>query len=166
MKLEDFKTSFLNVCGAICHFADTTSLSPVLRLHYFFGNDSIVAFIDNWGIEGLLCADDGRNSYDLNKEENEILQHKFYLRRDIKYFKTVLRYEKIKCIDYALEHVRNRDTLVLFTHEWAYIPLTLRQSVGRLVSAGALPSNWFAKYKMERSVRWLHKHGYKFSFLE
>lgn len=167
IKLEDFKTSFMKVYNAIYHFADTASLCHVLRLHYFYGNDSIITFINNWGgVKGLLCADDERDSYNLNKEENEILQRKFYLERRIKYFKTDLRYENISWIKKTLEQMCNRDTLVLFTHEWAYMPLTLRQGVAHLVHNRTFPPNWFAKDKLERSVIWLHEHGYKFSFLE
>lgn len=51
MKFKDFKASFQHVCQAVCRFADSISLSPVLRLHYFFGNDSIVIFINKWGGE-------------------------------------------------------------------------------------------------------------------
>ena len=166
MSFRDFQASFENVYRAICHFADTASLSPVLRLHYFWGNDSVVSLLRDYGIKGLLCADDERDSYNLSKEENKVLQQKFYLEKDLKYFKTDLRYEKMRYMDEALERIRNRDTLVLFTHEWAYLPLTLRQEIACMVRTYSLPPNWFAESKLEKSIKWLKNHGYEFSFLE
>lgn len=165
MKFKDFKASFQHVCQAICRFADSISLSPVLRLHYFFGNDSVVTFINKLGVNSLLCADDERDNYDLSGEENRLLQHKFYLERGLKYFKTDLRYEKMGYTNDELELLCQRDTLVLFTHEWAYLPLTLRQSLGYLVRTRTVPPNWFAGYKLKKSIIWLRKHGYVFSFL-
>lgn len=167
IKFADFQVSFCNVYGAICRFADSTSLSPVLRLHYYYGNDSIITFINNCReIQGLLCADDDRDSYDLNKNENHLLQQRFYLEKGLKYFKTDLRYEKAGCVRHRLTHLRNRDTLVLFTHEWAYIPLTLRQTLGYLVHQRTFPPNWFTGYKLRKSIKWLKDCGYEFSFLE
>lgn len=95
-----------------------------------------------------------------------MLQYKFYLERGLKYFKTDLRYEKMGYTNDDLELLCQRDTLVLFTHEWAYLPLTLRQSLGYLVRTRTVPPNWFAGYKLRRSIKWLKGHGYEFSFLE
>lgn len=166
IKYKDFSDSFSNVCRAICRFADTTSLCPILRLHYYYGNDSIITFISNLGVKGLLCADDERDSYDLDESENHLVQQKFYLEKELKYFKTNLRYEKIACVGHTLSHLRNRDTLVLFTHEWAYMPLTLRQTIGHLVRQLTFPPNWFARYKLRKSIECLRDYGYEFSFLE
>lgn len=167
MKFKDFQISFYNVCRAIGCFADSASLTPVLRLHYYYGNDSIITFINcSGGVKGLLCADDKRDSYDLNKNENRLLHKKFYLKKGLKYFKTDLRYEKTRCVRHSLAQLRDRGTLVLFTHEWAYVPLTLRQTMGHLIRKHTLPPNWFATYKLRKSIEWLQNRGYEFSFLE
>lgn len=150
ISLDDFKMSFFNVQNAISKFADSSSLSHVLRLHYFYGNDSIVSFLDSCNIKGLLCADDDRCSYDLTKLENEFMQKNFYVRRDVEYFKTNIRLENSLFLYYDLERLRNKDTLVIFTHEWAYDTRLHR----------------FNYYKLCLNLEWLKKNGYKFTFLE
>ena len=166
INIEDFQSSFKNTQRAICYFADSSSLTSVLRLHYFYGNRKNIHLLTIGGVKGLLCADDERDSYDLNEQENNILKQKFYFKKNIKYFKTDFRYENTWRIDYALSHLRNRDTLVLFTHEWAYRPLTVRQSAGYLIHHRCLPPNWFVKYSLEKSIKWLREHDYEFVFLE
>lgn len=166
MSLSDFKTSFFNVQKAITHFADSNSLSPVLRLHYYSANDSMVNFMYQTGIvKGLLGADDNRVSYDLSLKENELFGRNFYLRKDMKYFKTNLRLENVWLINYSLSCLQNRDTLVIFTHEWAYLPQTSRQWISRTIHSLSISVNWRNRSKLRRSIKWLKDHEYQFVFL-
>lgn len=167
IRLKDFANSYRSVNESIMRWGDTSCLSPVIRLHYFYGADSLVEFINRSGrVNGLLCADDERNSYDLSSSENEILrQNRFYEKGGMKYFKTDLRYENCGFIYPTLARLQNRDTLVVFTHEWAWRPQSLRQWGSGLLR-GQLAMNWWNRYKLRASVKWFHEHGYKFGFLE
>lgn len=49
IRLKDFAESYRNVNEAIIRWGDTSCLSPVIRLHYFYGADSILRIIDKWG---------------------------------------------------------------------------------------------------------------------
>lgn len=110
MSLSDFKASFLNVQDAITNFSDSICLSPVLRLHYYYANDSMVNFMYQTGlVKGLLGADDNRVSYNLILKENELFGHHSYIQKDMKYFKTNLRLENVWSIDYSLSYLQNRD---------------------------------------------------------
>jgi hypothetical protein len=119
------------------------------------------------GVIGLLCADDGRDSYDLDSMENERLRRDAFLRKDgVNYFKTDMRYEKIRFLDPTLSLFLHQDTLVFFTHEWALLPP--KTFKGRLfqVITGKFLIRLRTRSHMERSIEWLKTHGYDFSFLE
>lgn len=166
IRLKEFAESYHAVNEAITTWGGSC-LCPVIRLHYFYGADSLVGIINESGrVNGLLCADDERNSYDLSSSENEILrQNRFYEKGGMRYFKTDLRYENSCFIYPTLVRLQNRDTLVAFTHEWAWRPQSLREWCGNLLR-GRLNMNWWNRYKLRASVKWFHEHGYKFGFLE
>lgn len=165
--LRKFDLSFSSVLKAICEFADSSSISPIIRLHYYYATDSMVSIMERTGkVKGLLCADDERNSYNLSQQENYWLQKHFFVGKSLKYFKTNLRYENVWCMDYSLALLQNRDTLVFFTHEWAYLPQTPRQWLSRRIGERDLSFNWRTRCKLRKSIKWLKEHKYKFEFLE
>ena len=49
IRLKDFADSYCNVNEAIMKWGDTSSLSPIIRLHYFYGSDSILMIINKLG---------------------------------------------------------------------------------------------------------------------
>ena len=71
-----------------------------------------------------------------------------FYRDSIHYVKTDLRIEHMKYFPLELFNVQDKDTLTLFTHEWAL--------VGK--------RNVFNRVKFEHSLKWLKNHDYKFSF--
>jgi hypothetical protein len=159
-------TSFQHTQNAIYSFADSTNVSSIIRLHYFKGD--IKNLNSGEGrIKGVLCADDERISYNLNITENSLVQKYNFLYKDsIKYFKTNLRYEKVWLINYALSSLQDRDTLILFTHEWAFTPVTMKQCFARFIRTGRISTNWMTRYNLRESIKWLKENEYKFSFLE
>lgn len=163
----DFLSSFCRVRSAIEEFADSSSVSSVLRLDYYYATDSMVTEMNRTGyVTGLLCADDERVSYNLTPQENKLLQQCFFIQKDVKYFKTDVRYENVWSVDYSLALLQNRDTLVLFTHEWAYLPQTPLQWMSRHLITPSLQANWRTRQKVRESIKWLQEHKYKFDFLE
>lgn len=49
IRLKDFADSYQNVNEAIMKWGDTSCLCPVIRLHYFYGADSILMIVNKWG---------------------------------------------------------------------------------------------------------------------
>ena len=41
--------SYRRFNNALSIIADTSVIAKSLRLHYFFGTDSLITFINNWG---------------------------------------------------------------------------------------------------------------------
>lgn len=163
----EFSRSFCHVLDRIGEFADTSCISSVLRLDYYYATDHMIEVMKRTHrVSGLLCADDERVSYNLTPEENNRLQQQFFLEKGLKYFKTNLRYEDVWSIDYSLALLQNRDTLILFTHEWAYTPQTPLQWISRKLAKPALQANWRTRQKVRESIKWLKKHNYRFDFLE
>lgn len=71
MRKEEFYSAYNNVNKAIDNFAEQYSLAHVLRLHYFYCNLYMLNKVKESNF-GLLGADSKtRDSYDLNKKENE-----------------------------------------------------------------------------------------------
>jgi hypothetical protein len=99
--------------------------------------------------------------------ENERLQRDACLRKDgVNYFKTDMRYEKVRFVDQTLSSFLYQDTLVFFTHEWSLLPPeTLKGRLSQVIT-GKFLIRLRTRSHMERSMEWLRTHGYDFSFLE
>lgn len=110
-----------------CHaqverFASPKSLSNTIRLHNFYANDSIVAAIQKRGIGTLLAADDDRLSYNLDTVQNKtLLRDGRLLHNCMQYLQTDIRLESSRFPAWdAFTTLREKDTLVVFTHEPIY----------------------------------------------
>lgn len=130
-------------------------IDTVVRLQNFSGNEeSVQAMIDtNYGIQGVLGADDKRRSYYLNDENNSYLYlYDYYDNNNIDFFRTDLRMELIDNIDETLEDFytntefeEKNEILIAFTHEW------------KLGEDGI-------KEKLEKTCEFAVKNGYDFDF--
>ena len=56
----------------------------------------------------------------------------------------------MKSFPFELLGLQDKDTIILFTHEWAL--------------EGT--KNYFNRVKLKQSIKWLNKNNYKFSFLK
>lgn len=144
---KEFAYKFTKVERAIRRMAGDSSLSHVLRLHYWYASDDIVEILKSEGVIGLLCNDGHEGSYNLTSEQID----KINKSRDgilelngITYYKTDIRLEKIENITEYLEEHRRDHMMVIFTHAWCY------------------EEN---KEKMEEAVLWLLHHEYEFTDL-
>lgn len=142
ISVENFKQGFDGVNDAIARFADSTLIAHTLRLHYFWGPDSLLRNLKN--VRCLLCADDTlRRSYNLSSLEKKQMYKNHLLKKNgISYRPTDFRMENHVFLKRALRQIQDRDTLVIFTHEWC------------------LDYN-----KFRTVVKWLRANGYEFDRL-
>jgi len=161
--------SFIAVNRAINHFASESAIAHTLRLHYFYGNDSILTFINNMGgVNSLLGADQpNRKSYNLTITESDSLYRYHYVRTNtIQYFSTDIRLERYWNILLRLNQLRNRDTLVIFTHEWALSEQSLKELSSKIIREHTIQPNCLTRLNMDATIKWLHENGYQHTFLE
>lgn len=134
----------------------SNSIDNVIRLQSFQGSYDAVSTLvslDEEPVVGLLTADDSRNSYYLNKEENEYIYCHDKLYKDGCYFiSTDLRMEYVgdvkgKIKELSTETWNNQiGDLVVFSHEW-----TLNLEV---------------KEKIEKMCKYAVDNKYRFVFFE
>lgn len=104
------------------------SIDKVIRLQNYRGNEEALKKIknSNYGIRGVLGADDTRRSYYLNDSDTSYLYLYDYFKdaNNIRYFKTDIRIEKISSVQKALDEIEmdnanhTNQILTIFTHEW------------------------------------------------
>lgn len=164
--LNCFKESLTQVDSAVMRFAGENSTTRTLRLHYFYLPDSLlIAF--RGGVNLLSADTKGRKSYNLSDKETELLWDNRFLQKDsIKYFSTDIRIEAHPIIAYELKKHQNRDTLVIFTHEWQLGPQNIKEVAAALIYDREIRSKKLNEYNLEYTCKWLHDNGYTFSFLE
>lgn len=144
INLNEFSTSFKNVKSAIINFSSRENLSEVLRLHYFSGEEKHIDYLYKSGVKILLCSDDKRMNYDLNKNENlEVQKKREIIKNKIKYCKTDIRLDNIKWlnINKKLDEFINNNEVIIFVHEWAL---------------------YKKYYTLNKSLKWLNKNKYFF----
>ena len=120
---KDFEEEYSKTESAIIRFAGEKSVAKVLRLHYWYATDEMVACLQEAGVTGLLCSDSGVPSYNLTEEQAE----KLYSSRDgvletdgMTYYATDIRLEDTKDITVALEERKKDRFIVIFTHAWCF----------------------------------------------
>lgn len=145
---EEFREEYAKIDSAIRRFAGGESVAHVLRLHYWYATEEMVAYLKEQGITGLLCSDRGEPSYDLTEKQVK----KLYRSRDgrleekgMTYYVTDIRLEDVRDIEAALEEHRKDRIIVIFTHAWCFA------------------ENYD---KLEAAIQWLVQEGYEFSSLE
>lgn len=165
ISVENFRSAYRAANSSISRFADTAMVAETLRIHYYYGPDSLIDTLQ--GVRVLLCADTpGRQSYNLNHHEMQYVGSGKQLVKDsIRYIRTDLRSENHFNITRTLRSMQNRDTLVVFTHEWAMQPQSVKSMLLTMWQSNELHSNYLNKRNFECVVKWLHNNGYRFSFL-
>lgn len=115
-----------------------------------------------------MCADsEARLSYNLSYTESDSLwKHKYLSKGGRKYFSTDIRLEHYPVILYKLKQLQNRDTLVIFTHEWAIGNQTIIDFGSRLLHDRRIQINSLNRKNLEIAIKWLYDNDYKFTFLE
>lgn len=113
---------------------------------------SMIAILKKYKVYHLLGADDeGRISYNLNRLQSDSLYaRRAYIYDSIYYHKTDIRIERMECFPLELLNYQNKDTITLFSHEWAMNG----------------HRNILNRIKLRQSIKWLAKNNYKFTFLE
>lgn len=100
-------------------------IDRLIRLHGFTGNRNSIMAMKNteYGIEGLLCSDDKRLNYYLDKKQNKlVLRYSNYYDNDmgLYFFKTNIRIEKCNIIKWKIRKkcsLLKRKEFFIFTHE-------------------------------------------------
>lgn len=159
-KLEGQKalSDYNLVISSLLKVVGGKSIDRVPRLHMFKGNESAIEFLisANYGITGLLSADDDRITYYFDQEEsNELRKQDYYIDtlKHITIYPTDLRMERIDDIQETLQGISNKDwnnrrnILVCFTHEW-------------LLSKSKIKNN------IKECLDFAIQNNYKFGFLE
>lgn len=96
------------------------NITDMIRLHYFSGNREVVSGLTECGIKVFLCADDERISYGLTADDdNEIRKNGYYVDEEMKcsFVSTDIRIENIDSVKCTAELHKDREFVVVFTHE-------------------------------------------------
>ena len=164
--VEDFKNSFDNVNSAIAQFADSSMIASTLRLHYYFGPDSLLNALT--GVKTLLCWDTGpAQSYNLSPAETLTVNNGKEIRKNnIAYRRTDRRTDDNIYIVNDLTELKEAgaDTLVIFAHQRKILP----DFRGKTGIAKLKMQAWqhINRSAFQETIKWLNENGYEFSFLE
>ena len=173
--VNEFKNAYDEVNTAIGNFADSSMIAHTVRLSHFYSPDSILSQLR--GVCTLLCADSpSRSSYDLNPRQIENLySHGLVCNSNRSYLVSDLRteHQSLPLIISKLNRLTYRDTLVIFTHQWAISPQSgisfikkqLKQAVRKSYTVGMQP-NSLNRLNLEVVIKLLKIHNYHFSFLD
>ena len=143
VKYLDFVTAFSHFKNEVERFASVNNNANILRLDYYYATPGEVDFLRNNGVSTLLSADDDRRSYYLPFIKNSQLISKNSIQYGgLKYLRTNIRIENIDFPYLNILRNRERDTLVVFTHEWKLDKIN--------------------KYKLSRTIKILKDLNYKF----
>lgn len=144
----DFAAEYSRTESAVMRFASEKSVAKVLRLHYWYATEEMVAYLKEAGVTGLLCRDSDEMSYNLTEEQVK----KLYSSRDgvlkadgMTYYVTDIRLENTEDIKKALEEREKDRIIVIFTHAWCF------------------EKNYS---KLEEASAWLSQKEYQFSYLD
>lgn len=164
--VEDFKNSFDNVNSAIAQFADSSMIASTLRLHYYFGPDSLLNALT--GVKTLLCRDtDPAQSYNLSPAETLTVNNGKEIRKNnIAYRRTDRRTDDNIYIVNDLTELKEAgaDTLVIFAHQRKILPDFRRKTgIAKLKMQAWQHINRSA---FQETIKWLNENGYEFSFFE
>jgi hypothetical protein len=143
------------VISSLISIVGEQSIDRIIRIHLYHGNKEVIQALKNadYGITGLLGADDDRRQYYFDDIERTAVRHNDYVRDSIMYltvFSTDLRMEKIGNIDDKLDSVNasqlvsGTNILVCFTHEWALNKRRIKENIERCCQYAVL-----SKYKFE-----------------
>lgn len=115
---EETQMDFRNTIGELVRIAGRTSLSNIVRLHYFHGNADVVRALEEQGVDLLLTADDDRGSYDLRFDEENVARRDIFRRNGcrIGYTATDIRLENYSIDELGSYRPKGKMTVV-FTHE-------------------------------------------------
>lgn len=157
--------SFRKFNSAMSRIAGDSTIATTIRLHYFFGGDSIITFINKLGgVNTILCADDQRLSYNLTPSQDKQLRSNGLLRKDgITYLPTNLRIENYKHPRAIARHLSKKDTAIVFTHEWMIENQRTKDIIYQAAKNQRFVPNYIQRYKFDRTVEWLHDNNYIFS---
>lgn len=140
---RQFVESYKHVNDELSRFASDSVRASILRLDYYYATIGEVEYLVDHGVKALLSADDDRRSYFLPFDKNMwLLQKNSINYGGLKYLRTNIRIENIDFPYLNLLRYRERDTLVVFTHEWKLDRIN--------------------KYKLERTISILKDQNYKF----
>ena len=112
------------VINELTRIVGKNSIEHVIRIEKFICSKENVQAIYglNNGITGLLGSDtiDRKNYYLNDKQNKKLFEKGYYFDKecDIFIYKTDIRVENIKDIDYELENINGDKNLIVFTHEW------------------------------------------------
>jgi len=140
---EAFSKGFDDFNSAVEKFAGENVKTKILRLDFYYADEMEIDFLKTKGITTLLSADDDRRSYCLPHNKNRILIDNNSIHHNgIKYLRTNIRIENIDIPYLNLIKNRDRDTVVVFTHEWKLSRVN--------------------RYKLKRTIEILSDCKYKF----
>ena len=142
--------SFNNFVGSFCRFnrelsrfASEESKANIIRLDYYYATTKEVEFLVKHGVTTLLSSHDDRRSYHLPfAKNNQLITQNSIQYNGLKYLRTNIRIENIDFPYFNILRNRDKDTLVIFTHEWKLDKIN--------------------KYKLEKTIKILSEKNYRF----
>lgn len=161
----EFSQSYKNVYTTFHHNVDSSAWTCTLRLHYFYAPDSLIKEMED--VKTLLCADSpGRDSYNLNSRElKQLNSNRKFKKNNKTYVPTDIRIEHYPDIRKALLAHTYNDTIVIFSHEWALTPETLRVILAKIIK-GKFNINALNRYNLNILLKEFNNNNYEYTFLE
>lgn len=152
----DISVDYAKTINELKRIVGSDSIDNVIRLQSFQGSKEGVSellSLDEEPVIGLLTADDSRQSYYLDDDENKYIYcHDRMVKDDCYFISTDMRVEYVDNVDKKIKELSsnswNNQTgdLVIFTHEWAL--------------------NLESKEKVEKMCQYAVDNGYRFVFFE
>ncbi len=138
-------------------------LAESVRLHYFYATDSIALHLRGGGVKTLLCADDGRISYNLTSWQDSLLKANAYYQKDgLCFRRTDLRLESCHSLREISKIIQRKDTVVIFTHEWLLVDQSIKNYLYNVLKGNRYVPNFIQYRKFDATIKWLYDNKYKF----
>ena len=116
-KEKEFYKEVSDFNDCIIHIAGKNSISSRLRLHYYTATDNEIQFLNEIGVKELLTSHDGRISYNLTKEQQELVDFNGSIKiEEQNYIKSDLCIDGIKNKDEIMKYI-GRNRITFFSHE-------------------------------------------------
>ncbi len=98
-------------------------ISNITRLHGFYGEKNECLYLKKYGVDTFLTSDEGRDSYYLNRRQNDLLREKgIYCDKEngLTFISSCVRLEDVEDIQREIEIVKEKreGIIAVFTHEW------------------------------------------------
>ena len=153
---DQAKSEYARILGELSRITGgAAAIDRVVRTHFYEGSEGAVsAFKEHseYGVTGLLSAEDNRHSYDLSAEQCDELKRYGRMRdqaRDLTFYRTDMRLEHVPDVESQLKLFQAAEKdLIIFTHEKYLFTEEMKEKI-RLCCEFAVGNGYRFDFPME-----------------